>query len=345
MTVGHFEPPFAERDYAIVHSGFQSMYMHYDNDGTVNEGTAYMESGKLFYSEAERQWTDAQDWTANDVNSLTIWFKGVPASVGSFTLGPPVKMTAAGADIWGTADQFHFAYKQLSGNGTITARVVSLTNTNAWAKAGVMFRDSLQPGSTQAMLVVTPGNGVAFQRRATPDSDSETVATTDPNVTVPQFVRLTRSGNTFTAEYSANGNTWASLGSVNMPMLADTYVGLALTSHNTEATCIAEFSNVTNPGTGNWQSQDIGIKSNIAEQLYVVVEDSAGRRAMAANTDPNATTISTWTSWNIPLTNFAGANLKAIRKLIIGVGNPPPADQKPGGSGDLYIDDIRLNLP
>ena len=61
MTVGHFDPPFAER--SIVHSGRQAMYMHYDNDGTVNEGTAYQKTGTLLYSEAERQWADAQDWT------------------------------------------------------------------------------------------------------------------------------------------------------------------------------------------------------------------------------------------------------------------------------------------
>ena len=128
---------------SIVHSGRQSMYMHYDNDGTVNEGTTYEKSGTLLYSEAERQWDTAQDWTAKGVNSLTLWFRGIPASVGSFTAGPPIKMTAAGADIWGTADQFHFAYKQLSGNGSITAKVVSVSNTDAWAKAGVMIRETL----------------------------------------------------------------------------------------------------------------------------------------------------------------------------------------------------------
>ena len=52
MTVGHFVPPFAER--SIFHSGSQSMYLRYDNDGTVNEGTSYEEIGKRSFSEAER---------------------------------------------------------------------------------------------------------------------------------------------------------------------------------------------------------------------------------------------------------------------------------------------------
>ena len=209
MTVGHLDPPFAET--SIVHSGRQSMYMRYDNDGTVNEGTSYERSGTLLYSEADREWTDAQDWTRKGVNSLTIWFRGIPASVGSFTqTGQNYILTAGGADIWGTADQFHFAYKQLSGVGTITARVISVTNTDPWAKAGVMIRESLAANSAHAAVVITPGSGVSFPRRTSTGAASE--STTQAGITAPQWVRLTRSGNTFTAEYSANGTNWTTLG-------------------------------------------------------------------------------------------------------------------------------------
>jgi hypothetical protein len=345
MTVGHLQPPFAERQ--IVHTGGnQSMYMRYDNDGTVNEGTGFEKTGTLFYSEAQREWADAQNWTVYDANSLVLWFRGIPASVGSFTPGTATyTMTAGGADIYGSSDQFHFAYKQLSGNGSITAKVISISNTNAWAKAGVMIRETLAADSKNAMMVLTPGNGVSFQRRPVAGASSE--ETTKAGVTVPQWVRLTRSGNTFTGEYSANGNPpWTPLGSVDMPMLADVYVGLCLTSHNINATCTAEFSNVATTGTGDWKSQDIGIQSNIAEQMYVVLQDIAGNSSPVIKySDPTATTIATWTPWNIPLTSFTGMNLQAIKKMTIGVGNPPPAEQKSGGEGTLYIDDIRLYLP
>jgi len=339
MTVGHIEPSFAEL--GIVHSGSQSMYMHYDNDGTVNEGTSYEQSGTLTFSEAERTWADAQDWTRRDVESLTLWFRGVPASVGSFTEGPPITMTAGGADIWDLADEFHFAYKQLSGEGSITARVVSISNTNVWAKAGVMIREGLSPGSVHVMIVVTPGSGVSFQRRITMDAGSE--ETTQADITAPQWVRLSRSGNTFTGEYSANGSNWTTLGSIDIAMLPDTYIGLCLTSHNVDATCTAEFSNVTTDGTGQWQSQDIGIESNIGEQLYVVLQDSAGNSAVVTNPDPAATIIDTWTPWNIPFTDFASVNMQAIKKMAIGVGDR--ANTQPGGAGNLYIDDIGLYLP
>jgi hypothetical protein len=342
MTVGHLEEPYAERQ--IVHNDYQSMYMRYDNDGTVNEGTQLEKTGTLFYSEAERQWDAPQDWTIESAKSLTLWFRGLPASVGSFTQqGSVYNITANGADIYGSSDQFHFAYKQLSGNGSITAKVVSISNTNAWAKAGVMIRETLAADSKNVAIVVTPGNGVSFQRRISDNVSSEQNNQTE--IVAPQWVRLTRNGNTFTGEYSANGNPpWTTLGSVEMPMLAEVYVGLCLTSHNVDATCTAEFSNVATSGTGDWKSQDIGIESNIPEGLYVILQDSADVSSPAVKyPDPAATTIGTWTRWDIPLTEFTGVNLQAVKKLSIGVGDR--ANTQPSSAGTLYIDDIRLYFP
>jgi len=341
MTVGHFDPPFTER--GIVHTGYQSMYMRYDNDGTVNEDTSLEKTGTLFYSEAQRSWQAPQDWTREGVNSLTLWLRGLPVSVGSFTAGPPITMTAAGADIWDTADQFHFAYKRLSGVGSITAQVVSIDNTNTWAKAGVMIRQTLEPGSTHATMVVTPESGVSYQRRPLVNANSED--TTEAGITAPQWVRLIRAGNSFIGQYSANGATWTTLETVNMPMLMDVYVGLCLTGHNVDATCTAEFSNVTISGTvtGDWLSQDIGIESNIAEPMYVVLADSAGNSAEIKHPDPAISATRSWTEWNIPLADFTGVNMQAIDKITIGVGDRD--NPQSGGPGDLYIDDIRLHLP
>jgi regulation of enolase protein 1 (concanavalin A-like superfamily) len=343
MTVGYFDPPFAEQN--IIHGGSQAMYMHYDNDGTVNEGTGYEQRGTLLYSEAEREWANPQDWTRRNVNGLVLWFRGIPASVGSLTAtASGYRMTAAGLDIWDVADQLHFAYKQFSGNGTVTARVVSISNTNSWAKAGVMIRESLDPGSAHAMMAVTPGNGVTFQNRPSLDTASATV-NTQAGIAAPRWVRLTRSGNSFTARYSSNGTIWTTLGTAEITMGANVYIGLCLTSRNVNATCTAEFSNVTLPAsaTGQWESRDIGISSNMAEQLYVVVQDNANKNAVVKHPDSAATTFSTWTQWNIPLTDFAGVNLQAVTSLVIGVGDRDNPQQ--GSAGDLYIDDIGLRLP
>ena len=74
-------------------------------------------------------------------------------------------ITAAGADIWDRADQFHFVYQPISGNVEIVARVVSIAYIDDWSKAGIMIRESLTASSRHASVFLSPANGFAFQRR------------------------------------------------------------------------------------------------------------------------------------------------------------------------------------
>lgn len=153
-------------------------------------------------------------------------------------------VNGAGSDIWNNSDQFQFVYKSLSGDGTIIARVDSVENTDVWAKAGVMFRNTLDAGSIHALMAITPGNGAAFQYRSSTNGNS-----TNNNVTgytAPYWVRITRSGNTFTGYRSSNGTTWTQVGSpVTLPMNSTVYVGLAVTSHSSGNLCTSIFSNVS----------------------------------------------------------------------------------------------------
>ena len=77
-------------------------------------------------------------------------------------------MRGAGADVWGTADAFNYAYTPLSGDGSITARVATVSSEANWVKAGVMIRGSLSPSSAQAFMLVSHAKGIAFQRRFRP---------------------------------------------------------------------------------------------------------------------------------------------------------------------------------
>jgi hypothetical protein len=97
--------------------------------------------------------------------------------------------------------------------------------------------------------------------------------------------------------------------------------------------------------SGQWTNQDIGITSNAAEPLYIVVSNASGAPAIVAHDDSSAGTVDTWTEWVIPLQVFAdqGINLTDVDKIAIGLGakGGPAA----GGSGTIYIDDIRLYQP
>jgi hypothetical protein len=347
--VGYLLPPYAEQ--TVVHGGVQSMPLFYNNtDGVTN-------------SEVVLTLALLRDWTAEGVAELSLWFHGLPASVGSFVEGPAgtYMITATGADIFGTADEFHYAYKTLTGGGSIEAKVLSVQNTDPWAKAGVMIRETLDAGSKFAAVYIMPTNidgsateGCRFQARM----DTEAGATSDTPVATaeqraviaPYWVKLERSvGGAFRGYYSSDGVNWQSMAwnPQSITMNSTVYVGLALTSHNNNAVCEAKFSNVRTSGTvsGQWMNQDIGIVSNAAEPLYVAISNAAGAPAVVANSDPLAATIDAWTEWRIPLQAFAdqGIILSSVDKIAIGLGSKGGAAV--GGTGTMYIDDLRLYRP
>ena len=345
--IGNAEPPYVEQ--VIVHGGTQSMPYYFDNN----------KQGCMNYSEAGLTLSAPRDWTKYGVKALSLWFRGWPESVGSFVQGPAgtYTMTAGGEDIWYASDQFHFAWKMLSGVGSIVAKVESVDNTDDWAKAGVMIRESLEPGSKFAAVYITPGNGCRFQARLATGVDAQSdssIATEEQKaISAPYWVKLERTiAGDFNAYYSSNGVNWSPMAwnPRNIQMNMDVHIGLALTSHNPTAACQARFSDVGFPSgsiTGDWANQDIGIMSNEAERMYVAISDASGTTGIDyyGDGDPNATLINTFTEWPIDLKKFSdkGVNLTDVNKISIGFGNRD--NPQPGGSGTVYFDDIRLYQP
>jgi regulation of enolase protein 1 (concanavalin A-like superfamily) len=326
-VVGYLQSPFAETN--VVHGGKQAMPFEYNNIKTP------------YYSETERTFDTPQDWTANGADSVALWFQGFPTGFtdkgnNAFTV------VSTGTDIWNNDDQFRFAYKQLSGNGSITAKVESVTRSDGWTKAGVMIRETLDANAKHASVVVTPDNSCSQQYRNMAGGPSASTDWSGAAVRAPYWVRVTRTGTMFKTETSPDGKTWTALGADrNIPMVTNVYIGLAVTSHNPGAYSTAEFSNVSSTGTGAWQNVSIGVaqRSNGIAPLYLTVEDKAGKKKTVVNPDAAAVTKGTWTQWKIPLADLSGVNAAAVKKLTIGVGDP--ANPQAGAAGMLYIDDIQ----
>jgi hypothetical protein len=173
-------------------------------------------------------------WVSAGVGSVT------PAGSATYTNGT-FTVKGAGADIWGNADAFHYVYQPVNGNVEIIARIASLTNTDGWAKGGVMIRETIAANSKHAMVAATASNGVAFQRRASTAGVSEHTASTG---TVPVWLKLTRVDNLFTASQSTNGTTWTTIGTATITMTSSVLVGLPLTSHLNGTLTTATFTNV-----------------------------------------------------------------------------------------------------
>jgi regulation of enolase protein 1 (concanavalin A-like superfamily) len=175
-------------------------------------------------------------WADTDIGSV-LFAGSANANAGTFTV------TGSGADIWGTADAFHYVYHLLNGNATIIARVASIEDDVApWVKAGLMIRNTFDPGSVHATVLVSASKGVAFQRRDVGGGTS--VSTAGSMSTAPHWVKLTRAGDTFTAYESSDGTTWTEIGSDTIPMAQTIYVGLAVTSHSTSASATCTFDGV-----------------------------------------------------------------------------------------------------
>jgi regulation of enolase protein 1 (concanavalin A-like superfamily) len=133
-------------------------------------------------------------------------------------------------------------YRPLKGDGTIVARVALVQNVAPWAKAGVMIRNTFDPGSAQAFVLVSAAKGIAFQRRDAQGATS--VNTAGSASTAPHWVKLTRRGDTFTAYESTDGTNWTEIEADTIPMAQTIYVGLAVTSHNSSASATCTFDNV-----------------------------------------------------------------------------------------------------
>jgi len=337
-TVGYMQAPFAEK--TVVHGGTQSMPMMYDN------------SVSPFYSEAELAFDTPQNWTANGATTVSLWYQGAaPAFV--TTSSGNILMNGIGSDIWGTSDQFRYAYKTLTGNGTIVARVNSLYQSDGWAKAGVMIRQSTEPGSTHAFmaLIASSGNGASFQRRLTAAGDSSNNDAAAA-VTKPYWVKVERVGDKFSGYISPDGVTWTQLGEAQtIVMTGPVLIGLAVTSHNAAVATGVEYSDVKmtgNVSNGDWTIAEIGVTQptgNSVEGLYLTVKDSANKTKTLQCPDTIATARTGWQQWKIPLSDLTAAGVKAtaIKSIVVGVG--AKAAPVKGGTGTIFIDDIGYGVP
>ena len=229
---------------------------------------------------------------------------GTPGKAGSHTVeNSTYTLRGAGSDMAGTADHGYFLGTAITGNFSVTTRIVSQTNDNAWAKAGLMIRQTTASNSQCATLLMTPSNGVTFQYRASAGASAGVTTTT--SITAPSWLRIIRNGTTVSAWRSPDGITWTQVGTNQTVSLADpVLVGLAMTSHNTGILGTAVFDNLridancapqVNPG--NAPSPTVGVASAL------------GGSASDDGQPSGSSLVTTWSKASGPGTvTFADAN-------------------------------------
>ncbi|HLY72103.1 MAG TPA: hypothetical protein VKR53_20360, partial [Puia sp.] len=116
-------------------------------------------------------------------------------------------ITASGNDIWNNADAFHSVYQSpAGGNMEMIARVVSIQNTDPWAKCGLMFRSNLDQGSANVFMGLSSANGFAFQER--PTQNAITTSQDLGGFNAPYWVRMVQFGNQYIGYTSPDGHNW-----------------------------------------------------------------------------------------------------------------------------------------
>jgi fibronectin type 3 domain-containing protein len=176
------------------------------------------------------------NWSQADVGS-TGATGSATYSNGAYTV------KGAGGDIGGNKDAYHYVYQQITGDATIIVRVTGVQDTDNNAKAGIMFRNTLDAGSKEAGLFMTPDNGLKFLTRNKTGGSTQNTSVTGK--VAPYWLKLVRLGDTFKAYRSSDGVNWTKIGEQTISMNSTIYVGLAVTSHKSGTLNTSTFDNVS----------------------------------------------------------------------------------------------------
>ncbi|WP_226006658.1 hypothetical protein [Natrinema salinisoli] len=208
---------------------------------------------------------------------------------GSAAASSDGSVTAGGADIWNRTDEFHYLFTDVSGDFDVTVRVDSLEETDPYAKAGLMLRESLAADAANVMVRRAPDHTTVQWR---PETGSEAGSLTSDlgedlsevsgGTMEGRYQRLVRRGDTVTAYGSSDGTDWTrmvQLSEADHDLPETGYIGLAVTSHSTGTPCTAAFSELS--GTTPTHSRDVG---------DVDVDGSASWNGASINDGPLAAT-------------------------------------------------------
>jgi IPT/TIG domain len=243
-------------------------------------------------------------WTDGDVGAVGV------AGNANYT-NDVFTVKGAGAQIYGTADAFHFVYQPLSGDGTVVARLVSLQGGTGYVSAGVMIRNTLDAGSANAKTAYWATYGaIYFDERATSGG-----GTSEPgavSMTLPYWVKVSRSGSTFSSYASVDGVGWAQVGTSQTISMGQTvYVGLAVTSGSSTALATATFDNVAVSSAAAPAPVIGSISATSGSIGSQVVISGTGFGAQQGNSvvtlNGAAVTINTWSATSINITIPVGA--------------------------------------
>lgn len=175
-------------------------------------------------------------WQTADVGDVGL--------AGKASISEGLYSVSGAGNLNGTGDSFRFLYEPLSGDGEIRAQLVSVQDTGANARAGLMMRETLSPGSQYGFMGCSADGAMCWQYRKHTDGNSDSTLT-DTGAIPSAWIRLVRSGNTLYGYQSTNGTDWVLVTSKAIPMAKEIYFGLAVASGSPDILNTSTFTNAT----------------------------------------------------------------------------------------------------
>lgn len=222
-----------------------------------------------------------------DVGAVT------PPGTAKYDAGRDVyEVAAAGANIWSTTDAFHFAWKKMSGDISLTADISFLKsagNPDPHRKAVLMLRQTLDADGVYVDAAQHGSGMTALQYRR---ERGATTQDSELNIDAPQRVRLEKRGDTITLFLSNHGEPLHQVGaSIKLHLEAPFYAGIGVCSHNKDAVESATFTNVTieSPEKNAGQAQPV-----LYSTLQTIGIEENFRRAMVIATGPEKMEAPNW---------------------------------------------------
>src|SRR5436305_12206884 len=152
------------------------------------------------------------------------------------------RITGGAANIWASTDAFHFVWKRLSGDVTLTADVqFSGAGAAAHRKAVLMIRQGLEADSPYADVALHGDGLTSLQFRPTTGAITQEIRSP---LTAPLRIRIERRGEQFTIYAGKPGEELKSTGTAIVALKDPVYAGLGVCSHNTDNLETAVFFNV-----------------------------------------------------------------------------------------------------
>ena len=212
----------------------------------------------------------ASSYTMNSIsgtNSISVTFKKkaaidpLPSPWQQADIGPGTAGLSAfasgkfnlesfGTGISGGADNFRFVFQTLNGDGSIVAKIDQYNKAFWSSKAGLMIRESLQPSSSQTMIVKIPQNGVSSEERVA--TGMQLQGNSNSNLegslhiyNLYNWLKITRVGNEITTFCSKDQTNWVEISRKTLSLSNSVYIGMCVTGAYGNYACKAVFDSVT----------------------------------------------------------------------------------------------------